>query len=133
MNHLYHGSTTQNIKVLEPRKRFTPAGKIDFDAIYASPLPAFAAAHSFPWSSEEGIGLDVNRDKVVLSVPMKFADRVYVPVSIYKLSSDDFEQTKEEETGFTWHTTKNAPVIEEQKYGSVMEAIKQLGGEIEFT
>ena len=64
MEYLYHGSTTQNIKRLEPRIRYTPAGKIDYSAIYASPLAAYAAAHSFPWSSNEGVDLDVLNNQI---------------------------------------------------------------------
>lgn len=132
MNHLYHGSTAQNIKILEPRKRYTPAGKIDYAAIYATPLPAYAAAHSFPWSSDEGIGLNIVRDQVIMDVPMALAGRLNVPISIYKVSSDNFEHTKEEETGFTWHTTTSTPVIEEQKFANVVEAMEKLGGELNY-
>lgn len=54
----YHGSSTDGINRLEPRLRYTPGEELDSPAsIYASDLPAFAAAHSFPWSSDEGIDL----------------------------------------------------------------------------
>lgn len=132
MTHLYHGSTTQNLKTLEPRKRYTPAGKIDYAAIYATPLPAYAAAHSFPWSSDEGVGLDVVDGKVDMSVPKALQPRLQVSISIYKVSSDNFEHTKEEETGYTWHAVKPAQVIEETKYKSVEEAIAVLGGLLNY-
>ncbi len=132
MDYMYHGSTTQNIKVLEPRKRYTPAGKIEYAAIYATPLQAFAVAHGFPWSSEEGIGLDVASDIVSISIPSKLRGRLQVPLSIYKVSKDSFEHTKEEESGYTWHSAKSVPVVEEIKFSTVEEAMKVVGMTVEF-
>jgi hypothetical protein len=132
MQYLYHGSTTQNLKRLEPRKRYSPAGKIDYSAIYATPLPAYAAAHSFPWSSDEGVGLDVTEKGVELSVPKKMKDRLQVPISIYKLASDGFRYTKEEETGYTWHTIVPVDIIEEKKYPTVETALHELGARLDY-
>ena len=101
MKYLYHGSTTQNIKTLEPRKQYTPQGKIDYSAIYATPLPAYAAAHSFPWSTDEGVKLDVDENGVDMSIPKSLKERLQVPISIYKISPDGFEHTQEEITGYT--------------------------------
>ncbi|MBU3668365.1 MAG: hypothetical protein FGM57_00170 [Candidatus Taylorbacteria bacterium] len=132
MKYLYHGSTTQNIKTLEPRKRYTPQGKIDYSAIYAKPLPAYAAAHSFPWSTDEGVGLDVEEHGVDLSIPNSLKERLQVPVSIYKLAPDSFEHTEEELTGYTWHTTKPIEILEEVKYPSVEVALKELGAKLTY-
>jgi hypothetical protein len=132
MKYLYHGSTTQNIKILEPRKRYTPQGKIDYFAIYATPLPAYAAAHSFPWSTDEGVGLDVDQSGVNLSIPISLKERLQIPVSIYKVSSDNFRHTKEELTGYTWHTINPVEVIEEIKYPSVEIALRELGAKFQY-
>ena len=132
MKYLYHGSIIQNIKILEPRKRYTPQGKIDYPAIYATPLPAYAAAHSFPWSTDEGFGLDVDEHGVGLSIPKNLRERLQVPISIYKLSSEGFEHTKEELTGQTWHKTNPVEVIEEVKYPSVEVALKELGAKFHY-
>lgn len=132
MKYLYHGSTTQNIKTLEPKKRYTPQGKIDHSAIYATALPAYAAAHSFAWSTDEGVGLDVDEKGVDLSIPKSMKERLQVPVSIYKLSSEGFEHTKEELTGYTWHTVNPVEVIEEVKYPTVEIALKELGAKFQF-
>jgi hypothetical protein len=64
MEFLYHGSTVQGLKTLEPKKRFTPAGAIDYSAIYASRSPAFAICHSFPWSSDEGIDIETKDEGI---------------------------------------------------------------------
>ena len=130
MEYLYHGSIIQNLKILKPRKRYTPAGKIDFAAIYATKLPAYAACHSFPWSSKEGIDLNIIGNKISLEIPSKFKDRLKTPISIYKISSKDFEHTKEESTGLTWHSKKQTPIIEEVKYASVKEALEILGAKL---
>ena len=127
MKYLYHASTTQNIKTLEPRKRYTPQGKINYSAIYATPLPAYAVSHSFPWSTGEGVILNVNNSIVYLSIPKSFKERLQVPISIYKLSSEGFKHTEEEVTGHTWHTVNPVQVIEEVKYPSVEIALKELG------
>lgn len=132
MKYLYHGSTTQNIKILEPRRRYTPQGKIEYSAIYATPLPAYAVAHSFPWSTDEGVGLDVDEKGVDLSVPINLKERLQVPISIYKLSSEGFEHTEEELTGYTWHTIHPVEVIEEVKYSSVEIALKELGAKCQY-
>ena len=132
MQYLYHGSTTQNIKVLEPRKRYTPAGKIDYSAIYATPLPAFAVAHSFPWSTDEGVGLDVDEHGIDLSIPATLKERLQVPISIYKVSPEGFEHTKEDVTGYTWHTTHPVEVLEEAQYPSVEIALKELGAKFRY-
>lgn len=133
MNYLYHGSTVQNIKTLEPRQRFVPAGKISYKAIYATPFPAFAAAQGFPWSSDEGIDVDEKDGKIILLVPKDLKGRLLTPISIYKVSADGFSKTKEENTGLTWHTIKPTSVLEEVKYLSVIDAIDSSGGKIIYT
>jgi hypothetical protein len=130
MNYFYHGSTIQNLKVLEPRHRYVPVDEITYEAIYATIVPAFAAAHSFPWSSGEGFILNTTDRKIKMTVPVKFRDRLSVPVSIYKISVEGFEKTLEESTGLTWHTKNPVVVIEEVKYPSAENAIQTLGGEI---
>jgi hypothetical protein len=132
MKYLYHGSTTQGLKILEPGKRYTPQGKIDYEAIYATTIPAFAAVHSFPWSTDEGVGLDVNDMKVDISVPFGIRGRLQVPISIYTISSENFEHTREEVSGYTWHSTSTTEVIEETKYESVEIALRELGARLEY-
>jgi hypothetical protein len=85
--YLYHGSATQNLKILEPRKRYTPSDEMGA-SIYATPSAAFAATHSFPWSTDEGVGLDVHGNHVVLTLPERMRPRLQVRVSIYKMSAD---------------------------------------------
>ncbi len=130
--YLYHGSTTQHIKTLEPRERYTPQGKIDYSAIYATPLPAYAAAHSFAWSTDEGVDLQVRDNQVFLTVPQSFKERIQVPVSIYKISANGFTHTAEETTGYTWHTTSPVEILEEVQYPSVEVALKELGVVVGF-
>lgn len=132
MDYLYHGSTTQNLKTLEPRKRYTPQGKIDYSAIYATTLPGYAATHSFPWSSDEGVGLDVDEEKISLSIPKILAERLQTPISIYKISNENFEHTQEELTGYTWHTTQPVEILEEKQYESVEIALKELGVDFRY-
>jgi hypothetical protein len=132
MEFLYHGSVIQDIKLVEPKKRFTPAGAIDYSAIYASPSPAFAICHSFPWSSDEGIDIETKDDRIRLLIPSQLRGRLNTPVSLYKIPAAGFEHTREEETGYTWHTTMTVPVLEEVCYASVLEALQKNGGEVSY-
>jgi len=132
MDYLYHGSIAQNLKTLEPRKRYTPQGKISYSAVYATPIPGYAATHSFPWSSDEGVGLDVEEGKISFSIPKILAERLQVPMSIYKISNTNFEHTSEELTGYTWHTTKIVQVLEEKQYTSVESALRELGVDFRY-
>lgn len=132
MKHLYHGSVTQNIKILEPRKRYTPQGKIDYSAIYATPVPGYAIAHSFPWSSDEGVGLDVKDGTVYISIPHQIKERLKSPVSLYEVSSESFEHTKEETTGYTWHATNPVVVHKEIKFQSVEDALKHFDVQVMY-
>ena len=129
---LFHGSTVQNLKLLKPVKRYTPDGKIDYEAIYATPLPAYAAVHAFPWGSNEGFDLDVINGIVEFVVPIEHKTRLNVPVSIYTISLDGFEFTKEEIVGYTWHSVKEVKVIKEEVYNSVIDAVSKFGGVIKY-
>lgn len=132
MNYLYHGSTTQNLKILEPRRRYTPQGKIDHAAIYATPLPGYAATHSFPWSSDEGVDLDVDENKISFSIPKILMERLQTPISIYKISNENFEHTQEELSGYTWHTTQPVEILEEKQYESVEMALKEFNVDFKY-
>lgn len=129
MTYLYHGTVTSGITTLEPRKRYTPQG-VDLKAIYATPLPAFAAAHAFPWSTDEGVDLDIVEGKVVLVVTESFKERLNVKIYMYKVSAENFEQTKDELTGYTYHTTVATPVISVEEFNDVQSAILHFGGEV---
>ena len=131
MEYLYHGSTISGLKILEPRKRFTPAGKIEYATVYASPLAIVAAAHSFPWASDEGIDFKISdKSELELLVPKLQAERLDQPISIYTVSAEHFRPTTEDETGLTYHTEESVEVLGESAYPSATEAIKVLGGTI---
>lgn len=129
--YLYHGSITADIEVLEPRRRYTPQG-VDIEAVYATPLPAYAVAHSFPWGSEEGFDLDVISGVVNFVVPNEYKDRLLVPVYVYKISSNTFEFTKDELVGYTYHSLSPVKVISVQQYPSVKVALELLGANITY-
>lgn len=118
--------------MLRPHKRYTPSDAITYEAIYATPLPAFAAAHSFPWSTKEGVHLEVSNGQVIFILPKEFKERLQVPISIYKIPINTFLQTQEEKTGYTWHTTSAVEIIEETKYSNVEEALILLGAELTY-
>jgi hypothetical protein len=122
---LYHGSTIPGLKILEPRKRYTPSKDINYEAIYATPIEGYAAAHSFPWSTDEGVDLDVIDDKVIMLIPKSITERLMTPVSIYKISSKNFEHLAKEVTGQTWQTIKPCKVISEEKFSNVLEAFNK--------
>lgn len=129
---LYHGSLTAGIKELEPRERHKPDENIG-SRIYATPLPGWAVAHSFPWSSDEGFDANVEGDNmVVLVVPKGQEERLNVPVYIYKVLGDNFNKTKEEGTGNTFDSKEKVSVIGVEKFNSVTEALKHFRGKAVF-
>jgi hypothetical protein len=129
---VYHGSVTGNIDVFEPRKRYVPSGANVPPRVYAAINPAFAAAHSFPWSSDEGIDLSIEGEKVVLCIPERFKDRLSQFIYIYKLKGDDFIPTSEESTGETLHTEKHIRPESVERFNSVTEALEYYGGVVKF-
>jgi len=130
---VYHGSVTPDIKMFEPRKRYTPGefseNEIN-EAIYAGDDPAYCAAHAFPWGSEEGFNLFYENDKVVLEVPEKYKDSLNQKVYIYKLPSSAFKLLDIEPKGHNFWSKEKVKPIGIQKFNSVTEAIKTLGGKI---
>jgi hypothetical protein len=130
---LYHGSNVPKIEVIEPRKRYTPGGRNVTERIYAGDLPAFAAAHSFPWGSGEGFDLTIENGKVIFKVPSKFRNCLMQKVYLYKVSSDKFEQTEGEGTGHTYYSREAIrPSEETDEFDSVQEAIEHFGGELTY-
>ncbi|MBL7045870.1 MAG: hypothetical protein ISR99_02480 [Parcubacteria group bacterium] len=129
---LYHGTNDGGIESFEPRKRYTPNGFDVPPRVYATANPAFAAAHSFPWMSSEGVDLSIDDGNVLLSVPEHIKHRLDQEVFIYKLSSDSFENTSEEATGETFHSEEKVQPQEVIKFGSVTEAVEHFGGKVEI-
>ncbi len=130
--YLYHASTVQNLKTLEPRHRSSPHDDFKVEVIFASPLAAYSACHSFLWETSEGVVLKVENSEINFSIPENFKERLQVPISIYKISDENFMHTNEEVTGQTWHTVQPTDVIEEIKYESVEKALVGLGVKLHF-
>lgn len=133
---LFHGGSTPDIGVLEPRRIFIP-GEADPERwpalVYASDLPGFAAAHAFPWDSEAGFQLSVDsRKRVKLRVPGVHRELLQSPVYIYAVPGDSFERTREEVTGHTFHSRRAVPVMSCTRFASAEEAITHHGGVVTY-
>ncbi len=128
---LYHGSSTDGIERLEPRLRYTPEEELDSPAgIYATDLPAFAAGHSFPWSSDEGINLDIIEGIVIMEVPQSMLDRLECDIYIYTVSSELFTLVENESTGHTYRATQPVDCLDKMSFQNVKEAIEYYGGQV---
>jgi hypothetical protein len=129
---LYHGSSAPALTEIEPRMRFIPGGvpKARWHAlVYASDIPAFAAAHAFPWSTDEGFELSVSgAGRVTLSVPSQHQQRLQRPVYLYAVPADNFVLTVSERTGHTYHSDTPVQVLSCTPFQTVEEAIKNEGG-----
>lgn len=132
MQFLYHASPVQGLTTLKPQKRFAPEGMVIDSAIYASPKIEFAATHGFTWTTDEGIDLSIYDGKITLTIPKDMRDRLLIPLSIYKISDEDFVKTVEETTGLTWHTEKTVAVINETKFASAEDALAELGVDVHY-
>lgn len=134
MKYIYHGTVTKDLQVLEPHKRYTPGGEELADGIsariYASYEPAYAVAHSFPWSSDEGIDIALHEGIVELVVPKEKQHVLEQEICIYTLPDDTFVNTKEEKTGLTYHSEVSVQAIRFECFSSVQEAMIKFGGRV---
>lgn len=129
--HFYHGSSTDGIERLEPRRRYTPGEEFNSPAsIYASDLPAFAAAHSFPWATEEGVDLYVDGSVVTIEIPRTLLDRLQQSTYIYTVDATEFSPVESESTGHTFRSTKSVDCLEKTSFKTVIEAIDHYGGRV---
>jgi len=132
---LYHGSLTPNIKEFTPRKRYAPRelGEGVPEAIYAGDEPAYAAAHSFPWSAKEGFDVIYEDGGLVLIVPKRFVERLNHEVYIYKLPGDTFELLKDvNPKGHNFWSHEAVVPTNFNKYASVTDAVKNNGGILRY-
>lgn len=136
MKHIYHGTIEKDLAVIRPFKRFTPGGAELADKmpprIYASYNQAYAVAHSFPWSSDDGVDITIKDGVVILMVPHTSQHVLKQEVSIYALPDSDFVFTTEEETGLTYHSTVEVAPLACQCFKSVTAAMDAMGGKIEL-
>jgi hypothetical protein len=131
---LYHGSSTPDLKVLEPRIRFTPGslGKRAPEAIYAGDEPAYAATHGFPWSSKEGFDVVYENGKVVLIVPEAHRERLLQPLFVYEVPGDGFELLDTEPKGHNYWTRERIVPVRCVRYETVTDAVERNGGSIRY-
>lgn len=132
---VYHGSNQPDIAEFEPRKRYTPGayeGQEVPAAVYAGDDAAYAAAHAFPWNSDEGLRLGYEEGKVVLAIPEKLASRLDQKVYIYKLAGDSFELLPDvaPEGHNFWSKQGVKPVEPAMIFESVRKAVEYFGGEV---
>ncbi len=136
MKPIYHGTTRDGLDVIKPFKRYTPGGSDLADQIpprvYATYNPAYAVAHSFPWSSDDEIDITIADDLVTIVVPKHKQQVLKQSVCIYTLPDDSFTFTKEEETGLTYHSTQEIKPISCECFSTVTEAIERFGGQIKL-
>lgn len=132
MKHIYHGTIEKGLGVIKPFKRFTPGGPELADQIppriYATYNPAYAVAHSFSWSSDDGVDIEVDGSDICLIVPKDKASVLEQPVYIYTLPDDAFTHTAEEKIGLTYHSESEVTPIGCQCFASVAEAMHHFGG-----
>lgn len=137
MGEIYHGTTKQGLSVIKPFKRFTPGGPDLADhippRIYATYNPAYAVAHSFPWSSEDGVGIILENDMVTMIVPKDKQQILEQSVCVYTLPDDGFTYTEEEEMGLTYHSIKDVMPTYCKCFDSVTVALQHFGGRIQVT
>ncbi len=133
MKKIYHGTIQ---KVLKPQKRYTPGGESLADAIpaqiYATYEPAYAVSHSFPWSSDAGVDIEVVEGVVTLVLSESKKDILEQEVCVYTLPDETFSLTEEEEMGLTYHSTEEVVPLACQCFQSVTEAMEKTGGVIKL-
>lgn len=133
---IYHGTTKHNLEVIKPFKRYTPGGEHVADSIpsriYATYEPAYAVAHSFPWSSDDGLDIVIKNDVVTVMVPKSKQEVLNQAVCVYSLPNDTFSFTAEEDMGLTYHSTEEVVPTDCKCFESVTKAIEHFGGKIKL-
>ncbi len=136
MNILYHGSIEPNIKILEPRKRYTPRelGENVPPAIYASDEPAYCVAHAIPWESGEGFDLTFDEvGKVKFTAPKNYKDRLNQKIYIYEVPKEKFELLAGvSPKGHNYWSKYPVEVISVSMFRNVFEALDSYGGGIKY-
>lgn len=126
---LFHGTQTDNIHTLEPRNRYVPGGEsASPPAVYATDLPAYAAAHAFPWSTDEGVDLYLEEERVILEVPKILEERLKKPIFIYTVPAQTFTAVTSDAMGHNFRSTRPVQCVAKQCFASVTEAVTSLGG-----
>ena len=136
---VFHGSNSRGIEEFKLRRRFVPGVEGDAapPAVYASDDPAYAAGHSFPWTSSDGIDLgfcrdEFQREQVVLSVPEKLLERLKQPVFLYTLLGERFQLLPNvSPIGHNYRCLRTVKAIDVVEFDSVTEAVAYYGGKIE--
>ena len=138
MSSIYHGTVVKNLTTLSPQKRYTPGDETVADTIspriYATYNPAFAVAHSFPWSSKDGIDIKIESENSISIVVPK--DKIAIlnqEICIYALPDDSFIQTTEEESGLTYHSLIEVTPLSIETFTTVQLAMEHFGGHIIIT
>ena len=121
-NIVYHGSSTSGLKVLEPHK------STHGTYVYATAFKEIAVlfAKKYGWDLTYGIGRNNKREPwtIIERVPGAFDVMFNNSFSIYTVDATTF---KEINTGFDEVVSLVAvPVLKEEKYPSVYEALKKL-------
>ncbi len=132
MRYLYHGTVRRDLTILTPQTRYTPGDAALADSIppriYATYNPAYAVAHSFPWSSDDGVDVEEIDDVIHVIVPREKQSVLEQVVCIYTLPDDTFVHTPEEVTGLTYHSDVAVTPISHECFDTVTEALEKYGG-----
>ena len=136
MKHIYHGTVLKDLTILKPLKRYTPGGAELADRIsariYATYNPAYAVAHSFPWSSDDGIDIHIHKGIIELLVPKAKQSVLNQEIYIYTLPDDTFVHTVEEETDLTYHSEVAVKPIHCTYFSNVQDAMTKYVGIIKI-
>ncbi|MDP2789541.1 MAG: hypothetical protein Q8O51_00205 [bacterium] len=132
---VYHASPSGDVQELEPRRGSIPGGanpETQPQLVYAGDVPAFAAAHGFPWGSDEGFELGVVAGQVLFRVPRVLKGRLSQPVYVYTLPGAGFRFTLGEGTGHTFESAEKVKPTKVESFTTVQEAIEHFGGTVEY-
>lgn len=130
MKVLYHASSQQNLKYIDPNKNITNHNNEKHKKVYASTDKSYSSAFSFSWSDSEGFryGRYSDNSQWELKVPPKYASRLNHPCSIYEVEEKGFIDENLSTPEYSSKT--KVKVISEEKYETAVECMRRNGVKI---
>jgi len=129
---LYHSSSKQGLKYLDPAETQSTHLKHLKNYVYASDEKSYSAAFCFEWHSVEGFKYgkeDKTSPNWVLQIPKRFEERLKQKCSLYYVSSKGFKKVYGATTP-EFVSKEKVEIIKEERYKSARDCLEKNNVEV---